>query len=383
MPRDPSPQAIQRLGHGWGGGLGHPPESFDSGRKPWDFDDELHIVKSDIWSRSRWWKAGGKLKRSGAGAATQVVLLSGGGDVPTVSSNQSSQAEEDPVAFSNWLEPAWRSDRMSWTLLGVAVSLAFEAGAFDKIHYICQDRHGPGSECAHKQRVRRMVLVYMSQTSGRLGLKPTLSYEQWQSDPVFEQTSQAHRMGPADPVDIMQECWLGIAGLMYKANEEIFPSKKYTSEITNNGKYVEKIEQFKPLLRAWRDNFDHVKHQFTPVMQNLLSMEYDYARMFIHSLGFQKVVESWVRMANNKASTETNGEHTVGRNFAHLLNIWRPNREYINEVSGAAHNMLRTVRDGLVPSGHLIHASNRSYFRILPAMLFTMKVGSHIPPAQA
>ena len=84
---------------------------------------------------------------------------------------------------------------MSWTLLDVAVSLAFEAGAFDKIHYICQDRHGHGSDCAHKQRERRMVLVYISQTSRRLGLKPTLSFEQWQSDPVFERTSHAHRGG--------------------------------------------------------------------------------------------------------------------------------------------------------------------------------------------
>ena len=36
------------------------------------------------------------------------------------------------MAFSKWLEPAWRSDLMLWTILGVAVSLAFETGVFDK-----------------------------------------------------------------------------------------------------------------------------------------------------------------------------------------------------------------------------------------------------------
>lgn len=292
--------------------------------------------------------------------------------------NDSSQ--ENPLAFSDWLEPVWRSDRMSWMLLGAAVTLSFEVGVFDQNHYICKDYHGPGSECARKQRVRRMVLVFMSQTSGRLGLKPSLNFSELETDRVFEETSREQRQGPKEAVDVMQECWMGIAGLMFKANEEIFPSKQYTSDLTSSGEYVKKIEKFQPLLRDWKLNFDRVKGRFAPVMQHLLSMEYDYARLFINSLGFQKAVESWTNIPKeslNADRTLKSGDIKKGGvSFLMLLDLIKPNKPYIDEVAGAAQNMLETVMEGLVPGGHLVYASVRSYFRILPALIFTMKVSS-------
>lgn len=296
--------------------------------------------------------------------------------------------EDGKVAFSSWLEPAWRSDRMSWMLLGAAVTLSFELGVFDKEHYNCKDHHGPESECARKQRVRRMVLVYVSQTSGRLGFTPMLSFEKWQADPVFEKTNRIHRHGSADPTELMQECWMGIAGLMYKANEEIFLTKQYTRDLTSNGQYIDAIARFKPMLQDWKANFERVGKQFDPVMQHLLSMEYDYARLYINSLGLQKVVESWINISNEAASSAnnlSNASHGIGVasagsggvTFSLLLEIWRPNKEYIDEVSDAARNILITVRDGLVPGGHLTHASVRSYFRILSGLMFTLKVCSN------
>jgi hypothetical protein len=292
--------------------------------------------------------------------------------------------DDGKVAFSSWLEPAWRSDRMSWMLLGAAVTLSFELGVFDKEHYNCKEVHGPGSECARKQRVRRMVLVYVSQTSGRLGFTPMLSFKHWQSDPVFERT-RGYRAGPADPVEVMQECWMGIAGLMYKANEEIFLSKQYTRDLTASGQYIAAIARFKPMLQQWKGNFERVRSQLDPVMQHLLSMEYDYARLYINSLGLQKVVESWINISNEAASLDnnvSNASHGVGIasagsggvTFSLLLDIWRPNKEYIDEVSDAARSILKTVMEGLVPDGNLSHASVRSYFRILSGLMFTLKV---------
>lgn len=294
------------------------------------------------------------------------------------------------VAFSSWLEPAWRSDRMSWMLLGAAVTLSFELGVFDKEHYNCKDHHGPDSECARKQRVRRMVLVYVSQTSGRLGFTPMLSFEKWRSDPVFEETARMHRQGPADPIELMQGCWMGIAGLMYQANEEIFLSKQYTRDLTSSGQYISSIAKFKPMLQEWKANFERVRHHFDPVMQHLLSMEHDYARLYINSLGLQKVVESWINISNEVISSANNpssasqgiGVPSVGSGgvtFSLLLDIWRPNKEYIDEVSDAARGILNAVMEGLVPGGHLTHASVRSYFRILSGLMFTLKVRPTCP----
>jgi hypothetical protein len=314
-------------------------------------------------------------------------------DFPLVQAHETSRADsleprgDGQVAFSSWLEPAWRSDRMSWMLLGAAVTLSFELGVFDTEHYNCRDHHGLGSECARKQRVRRMVLVYVSQTSGRLGFTPMLSFEKWRTDLVFEETNRVHRQGLADPIELMQECWMGIAGLMYKANEEIFLSKQFTRDLTSSGQYIAAIAKFKPMLRDWKANFDRVRERCDPVMEHLLSMEYDYARLYINSLGLQKVVESWINISNEAASSANNlsdASHGIGVasagsggvTFSLLLDIWRPNKEYIDEVSDAARSILKTVMEGLVPGGHLTHASVRSYFRILSGLMFTLKVYS-------
>lgn len=304
-------------------------------------------------------------------------------DFPLAKDNAASEAsgsgsgEDGKVAFSSWLEPAWRSDRMSWMLLGAAVTLSFELGVFDKEHYNCRDHHGPESECARKQRVRKMVLVYVSQTSGRLGFTPMLSFDTWHSDPIFEETKKGHRKGAIDSIELMQECWMGIAGLMYNANEQIFLSKQFTRDLTSTGQYVVAIAKFKPMLQEWKANFERVRKLFDPVMEHLLSMEYDYARLYINSLGLQRVVESWIELANEAASSANDGcAGSGGVTFSLLLDILRPNKEYIDEVSDAARSILKTVMEGLVPGEHLAHASVRSYFRILSGLMFTLKVKS-------
>ena len=298
--------------------------------------------------------------------------------------------EDDKVALSSWLEPAWRSDRMSWMLLGAAVALSFELNVFDKQHYKCRQNHRPESECAKKQRVRRMVLVYVSQTSGRFGFPPMLSFEQWRSDPVFEETRTGYHEGAPDAVELMHGCWMGIARLMHKANEEIFPSKQFTRDLTSSGRYISAIARFKPMLQEWKSDYDHVRRHFRPVMQHLLSMEYDYARLYINSLGLQKVVESWINISNNEAvgpngqaqnteagsAARASGSKSGGVTFSLLLEIWRPNKVYIDEVTDAARNILFAVREGLVPNGGLTHASVRSYSRILSGLMFTLKVRS-------
>jgi len=80
-----------------------------------------------------------------------------------------------------------------------------------------------------------MVLVYVSQTSGRMGLPSMLPLPEWSNDQVFEETSKQQSQGqPDDAVDIMQSCWLDIARVMYDANKSIFPTKKYHPQLGSN-----------------------------------------------------------------------------------------------------------------------------------------------------
>lgn len=60
--------------------------------------------------------------------------------------------------------------------------------------------------------------------------------------------------------------------------------------------------------------------------------------------------------------------------FHVLMELYRVNEQYIQEVVDASRKILHTVLDGLVPGDHLKHAPVRTCFRILSGMIFILKV---------
>jgi hypothetical protein len=261
------------------------------------------------------------------------------------------------LPYASWLEPAWRSDKMSWMLLGLAQSLAFELGVFDTNHFDCQHDHGPDSECARKRRVKRLVLVYVAQTGGRMGIQSSLNVDEWESDPMWDNTIRKQE----NPTDIMQDCWLHLARIMNQANREIFPSHQFTKELTSSGRYKDSIGTFMPRLLTWKHEFEKVRGDINVIMQTVLLMEYEYARLYVNSLGLQKVVESWVEGGASMRKTT-------------LAKISEENKPYIDEVTDAALNILNLVIDGLAAAGFLRNAPVRTYLRTLSGMMFTLKV---------
>ncbi|KIW21589.1 hypothetical protein PV08_02169 [Exophiala spinifera] len=270
----------------------------------------------------------------------------------------------DNLPYASWLEPAWRADRMSWMLLGLAQSLAFELGVFDTNHFNCNHNHGPDSECARKRRIRNLLLVYVAQTSGRMGVQSSLNVEEWERDPTWDQST---KILEKHPVDVMQECWVHIARIMNQANRAIFSSHQFTKQLISSGKYKDSIATFAPLLNGWKAQFDSVKNQIHPVMQSILTIEYEYARLYINSLGFQNVVECWIQGGSNIRK-------------ATLLKIAEDNKLYIDEVSDAALNILGEVVDGIAGQGFLRDAPVRTFSRSLSGIMFTLKrfsLGTH------
>lgn len=275
---------------------------------------------------------------------------------------QQAGRDYDNLPYANWLEPAWRSDRMSWMLLGLAQSLAFELGVFDTNHFDCYHQHGPNSECARKRRIRRLILVYVAQTSGRMGVQSSLNVEVWEKDPTWDKTSN---VSIEHPVDVMQESWLHIARIMNQANRLVFSSHQFTKELISSGKYKDSIATFSPLLRNWKAEFERIKSVIDPVMQSILIMEYEYARLYINSLGLQNVVESWVQGGSNIRK-------------ATLLKIAEDNKPYIDEVTDAALGILGEIVDGIAARGYLRDAPVRIFLRSLSGMMFTLKVSHRL-----
>lgn len=77
-------------------------------------------------------------------------------------------------------------------------------------------------------------------------------------------------------------------------------------------------------------------------------------------------------MSNEAAQTQN---RQAGNSwFGVLMEIYRVNEQYIQEVVDASRKILQIVLDGLVPGDHLKHTPVRSCFRILSGMIFILKV---------
>lgn len=70
---------------------------------------------------------------------------------------------------ANWIEPVRRSDRMCWSLIGFAYTLAYELGIFDSLEASQTWRPLPGGSHQRENQIGRLLHIYVSQTSGRLG----------------------------------------------------------------------------------------------------------------------------------------------------------------------------------------------------------------------
>jgi hypothetical protein len=186
--------------------------------------------------------------------------------------------------------------------------------------------------------------------------------------------------------DQIIHCWAGISNAMHVGNEKLFRSRKYTTEIIQSGRYVELLREYSPLLRDWYREFELFR--LPQFIRHILTIEYEYVRIYVNSLSLQAVVE---RCTNNAGQT-VNGNNANGQaangptqlspqtmiNYGKLplgqLGGFTVNdQEYVREVVGACRNLLRTVVDGLLPGGYLKHAPVRTYFRIISGAMFLLK----------
>lgn len=180
-------------------------------------------------------------------------------DIDPTMNRAVANAAEGRLAFQRWLEPAWRSDRMSWMLLSTAQALAFELGVFDE-KSDSKTTHESPAEQKRKRRLRRLILVYVSQSSGRLGIPSMLPLPQWAND--IEPTSLTDGQDSDAIIDKMHDCWIGISKIMYQSNKLLFASNEQTSELIRTGRYREQIDRFLPSLREWRENIDTLNRKY-------------------------------------------------------------------------------------------------------------------------
>lgn len=340
--------------------------------------------------------------------ATDELMLPDYNSGPTAASDDPSRnvgAGFGGKRIESWLEPAWRSDRMCWMLLSTAMGLAYELGVFDDIDEMLKDDTITRPEFLDESyrtranRIKRLLLIYTSQLAGRLGWTSMTPEHLRKADPAVARRRTATNEGNTPSTSSMANgfnyvpdlelddqiihCWAGISNAMHVGNEKLFRSRKYTTEIIQSGRYVELLREYSPLLKDWYREFELFR--LPPFIRHILTIEYEYVRIYVNSLSLQAVVE---RCASN-AGQNANGDGQAANGPTQLspqtmINYGKlplgqlggftiNDQEYVREVVGGCRNLLRTVVDGLLPGGYLKHAPVRTYFRIISGAMFLLK----------
>ncbi|KAK4154195.1 hypothetical protein C8A00DRAFT_42997 [Chaetomidium leptoderma] len=322
--------------------------------------------------------------------------------------NQKPSAGIGGRRIESWLEPAWRSDRMCWMLLSTGMGLAYELGVFDDVDEllragaISRPEYEDESYRLRANRIKRLLLIYLSQLAGRLGWTNMVPERLRKSDPAVSRRMRHSVEGNTPGTnpsslsttfnyipdleldDQIIHCWAGISNAMQVGNERLFKSRKHTTEIIQNGKYIESLKDFQPMLKEWWNQFE--RFPLPPYIRHILTIEYEYVRIYVNSLSLQAVVE---RCTSNAGGGTGPGGSVSGHSgpqlspqtqnyygrlpLGQLGGFGAEDQEYVREVVNGSRNLLRTVVEGLLPGDYLKHAPVRTYFRIISGAMFLLK----------
>lgn len=309
--------------------------------------------------------------------------------------------------IESWLEPAWRSDRMCWMLLSTGMGLAYELGVFDEIEEmlaagsITRPEYEEESYRLRAYRIKRLLLIYLSQLAGRLSWTNMVP-ENLRGDPIIARKKPYINEGTTPGTnpssmsntfnyipdleldDQIIHCWAGISHAMHLGNEKLFRSRKHTTNLIQSGKYTTELKNFQPILSKWKSEFE--RYRLPPYIRHILTIEYEYVRIYVNSLALQAVVDRCTSNAGGGAAPggsvsghsgpqlSPQTQHYYGKlPLGQLGGFGTEDQEYVREVVNGSRNLLRTVVEDLLPGDYLKHAPVRTYFRIISGAMFLLK----------
>lgn len=170
--------------------------------------------------------------------------------------------EGNPSVCSRWLEdviePARRSDRMSWMLLGCGLSLAHELGIFEqeessKKGVPQEDRLEARRKAARNSRARKLLYVFVEQLASRIGC--TSMIPQSLSHTVLGKSFAGEVLPGSNHSEAFVSAWIELTKLVKSASDMLFPSSSFTRQLLRTGRYIGLLEHFQPLLSQWRGRY--------------------------------------------------------------------------------------------------------------------------------
>jgi hypothetical protein len=155
---------------------------------------------------------------------------------------------------NNWLqdviEPARRSGRMSWMLLGSALSLAHELGIFETEERSMNNNNGDDPVCQttlRKHRAQQLLYIYINQLSSIIGCTSLM--------PQSLNRATACGSGSATTAksewQTFMDSWMDLTQITKSVKGILFPSASFVKEQVQNGRYLGLLDHFRPLLNQW------------------------------------------------------------------------------------------------------------------------------------
>jgi hypothetical protein len=292
-------------------------------------------------------------------------------DLVTSTSSIGERAIADTVSSSSnrWLEdvvePARRSDRMSWMLLGSALTLAHELGIFDT-----EDRNNgdtPDTESGilteynqlRRQRIQRLLYVYISQLASRIGCMSLMPQSLNHTIAGRLRTPTSDSSG--DGWSTFMESWMDLTKLAKSVNDMFIPSASFAKQQLHSGRYIGLLDHFRPLLKQWREK--HLESRaLGKAFYNILFIEYHYVRAYTHSFGMQAVVE--------RALADVGPDNAV--EDLRPATIDPIDYEFIQEVIHGCCQVLEKITE-LAETDTLRFSPVRIFFRATSSSIFLLK----------
>lgn len=185
-----------------------------------------------------------------AGEDRDTLIVDDEPESPSGARPYDSKGPADGRLHFDWLEPIWRSDRMCWSMLGNALSLAVELGIFDDYDdttlgakEMRRDIWKHTSSKKRAYRVQRLLWVYLTQTSGRLGWKNMTAVSLEQGEPDVYLNDTVH-------------CWVSVASLLRQGNMYLFRSRGQTEAFIKSGEYIDILDAMCPQIDGCVKDFE-------------------------------------------------------------------------------------------------------------------------------
>jgi hypothetical protein len=190
--------------------------------------------------------------------------------------DQENNAVDNPFR-TRWredvIEPAHRSDRMSWMVISCAISLGNELGLFDE-----RGSDSRVDEQLKKHEIRtleqkswlsRLLYVYQEQLSSRLGGRPIMAPSTSHAA-VCATNSERSDTEKRRAWTPCITAWTRLSKIVRSISDLLFPSISATSQIIRNGRYITITEHIQSLLSVWSKDYEELLCEYHATHVNSL-----------------------------------------------------------------------------------------------------------------